>query len=202
MKENEKRYDIVSALNGKNQVIASKDKEIALLKEALKNSKEKVETIDLTSGEGTEESNKRPRTDGTTPKSNLALLHEQNKKHHQRLVQVKQEKNAAETALEGVRGEKEAAEANLKDVREDLEDAEELVGQQVIATDCWQGRFCELSDMIEAKRVDDDTIASIKERFGQEPQGSFMEVLSLLESCQVDGAAIAAIRSRSLASGS
>lgn len=76
------------------------------------------------------------------------------------------------------------------------------MGQQVIATDCWQGRFGELSDMIEAKRVDDDTIAAIKDRSGQDPQGSFMEVLSLLESCQVDGAAIAAMGSRSLASGS
>lgn len=192
-----RRYDSVQLrvdLNVKSQ-------EIALLKESLKHSKHKVETIDLTNGEGTVQSNKRPRTDDT-PKSSLAALHEQNQKHSQRLVQIKQEKNDAETALEGVRGEKEAVEANLKEAREDLEDEKEVVEQQLLATDCWQGRFGELADMVESCRVDDDAIAAIKDRFGKDPQGSFMEVISLLESCQVDGAAIAAIKNRSLVSGS
>ena len=89
------------------------------------------------------------------------------------MVQVKQEKIAAETSLENVRGEKEAVEANLRETAEDLEDANELVEQQARTTDIWQGRFDELVVLMESTA-------------GQ----------------QVDGAAIAAIRNRSLTTGS
>jgi len=90
----------------------------------------------------------------------------------------------------------------LRELKEELEDAQEIVGQQLLATDCWQGRFSELADMVEAKRVDDDAISRIRSRFDNDPQGSFMEIVLLFESCQVDGEAIANIKYRSLASGS
>jgi len=150
-------------LNAKNQ-------EIALLKEALKNSKQ-VETIDLTSGEGTEESNKRPRTDDDSPKSALAFQHEQNKQHHQRLVQVKQEKSDAETNLENVRVEKQAIETNLNETRADLEDvrddldiANETVTQVAVFTDRWQSKYDDLKALAEAAGVDGAAIAAITNR--------------------------------------
>lgn len=90
----------------------------------------------------------------------------------------------------------------LRELKEELQDAQEIVGQQLLATDCWQGRFSELADMVEAKRVDDDAISRIRSRFDNDPQGSFMEIVLLFESCQVDGKAIANIKYRSLASGS
>ena len=80
----------------------------------------------------------------------MALLHEQSREHSQRLVQVKQEKNTAE--------------ANLEEAREELEDAEELVGQQTIATNIWQGRFDELVSLAEAAEVDGAAIAAIRNR--------------------------------------
>ena len=160
----------------KDREITKKDKRITSLEAVLRLQFQQTETVlnpvDL-ENENDGPLKKRVRAEDA-PESALAVQHEQNQQFNQRLVQVKQE----------------------------LEDAEELVGQQVIATDRWQGRFGELADMVEEKQVGDDAIAAIKERFGKDPQGSFMEVVSLLESCQVDGAAIAAIRSRSLASGS
>ena len=153
------------------QEISNKDREISSLKAAvrgplkqLKKLEMIVNAVDMTNDES-EPDNKRPRTE---PKSMHSIVHEQN----QKLVQVKQEKLAAETSLESVRGEKEAVEANLRETAENLEDANKLVEQQARTTDIWQGRF-------------DELVALMESATGQ----------------QVDGAAIAAIRNRSLATG-
>ena len=132
------------------------------MKADLKNSKPIIDTVDLTSEES-EPVSKRPRTEET--KSNLAIMHEQNQQHTQRLVQVKQEKNAAEATLETVRGEKEAVEANLEEVKEDLEDSNELAGQLTLTTNVWQGRFDELVSIIEAGgQIDGAAISKIRNR--------------------------------------
>ena len=124
-------------------VITKRNKEIASLKESLKNSKS-IETVDLTSGDGTEyTSNKRQRTDA---KSYLAIQHEQN----QKIVQIKEEKIAAETALE--------------DAREDLEDSQEDMGRQVLFTDFLQSKIDELAALAEAGGVDRARVAEIKGR--------------------------------------
>ena len=150
-------------LKGKNNEIREKDEEFASLKESLKNSKPIIDTVDLTSGES-EPVSKRPRTEDTT-KSNLAIMHEQNQHHTQRLVQVKKEKNAAEATLETVRGEKEAVEANLEEVKEDLEDSNELAGQLTVTANVWQGRFDELVSLIEAGgQIDGAMISEIRNR--------------------------------------
>ncbi len=98
---------------------------------------------------------KRSRTETET---NLAILHQQNQ--NQRLVRIKQEKNATEIALENARGEKQAVEANSEGVREDLEDANKLVEQQAITTNIWQGRFDELVALVEAGQVDSATVSA------------------------------------------
>ena len=149
-------------LESKDAVIAKKDREIAKkekritsLEAALRLQFQQIETIidpiDLTTEEDTEPPNKRARLEEETPKSALALQHEQNQQYSQRLVQVKQEKNAAE--------------ANLQDVREELEDSEELIGQQAVATNIWQGRFDELVSHLESgQEVDGASIAAIRNR--------------------------------------
>ena len=55
------------------------------------------------------------------------------------------------------RREKDAAEASLRDVQEDLEDSNELVTQQTLTTDIWQGRFDELFELARAAGVDGNT---------------------------------------------
>ena len=148
-----------AVLRGKNVEIRKKNEEIASLKESLKNSKPIVDTVDLTSGES-EPASKRPRTEDTA-KSNLAIMHEQT----QKMVQVKQEKNAVEATLEAVQGEKEAAEANLEEVKEDLEDSNELAGQLTLTTNVWQGRFDELVSLVQAGgRIDGAMISEIRNR--------------------------------------
>merc|ERR1712008_614006 len=99
-----------------NAEIAIRDEEIALLKsdracplpllekkiaslESEVNKFKHTAIVDLI-GEGAVRENKRPRTNNT-PKSGLAILH----MHNQKMVQVKQEKNAAETTLKSVRQE-------------------------------------------------------------------------------------------------
>ena len=123
-----------------------------------------LDPVDLT-GEESEPANKRPRTDDNTPKSSMAMLHEQNQQHSQRLVKVKQEKSDVETTLANVRGEKEAMEADLEEAKGDLEDSNELVEQQALTTNIWQGRFDELVSLVEAGgQVDGATIAEIRNR--------------------------------------
>jgi len=98
------KEDEVAMLRAKlealEKVTTTKDEEIASLKESLKNSKpiDVVDLIDTTSS-------KQARTEDT-PKSGLAIQHEQN----QRIVQVKEEKVAAETSLKSVREEKQSIE--------------------------------------------------------------------------------------------
>ena len=120
--------------------LESKDKEIAILKESLKNSKS-IDVVDLTDTTSYE----RPRTEDT-PKSALAIQHEQN----QKMVKVKEEKIAAETALE--------------DVREDLEDNQEDMGRQVLFTNFLQSKIDELAALAEAGGADRARVAEIKGR--------------------------------------
>lgn len=101
------------------------------------------DVVDLTIDD--EPASKRQRT-GDTLKSNLAIQHEQN----QKIVQVKEEKVAAETAL--------------KDVREDLEDNQEDMGRQVLFTDFLQSKIDELAALAEAGGVDRARVAEIKSR--------------------------------------
>ena len=79
------------------------------------------------------------------------------------MVHVKQEKNVAETALDGVHKEKVAVEADLEDVRGDLGDANDLVQQQYLAQDIWQRRFDELASLV-AGQVDGARISDIRNR--------------------------------------
>jgi len=122
------------------EVIATKDEEIASLKKSLKNSKP-IDVIDLTDTT----SSKLPLTEDT-PKSALAIQHEQN----QKMVKVKEEKVAAETALE--------------DVREDLEDNQEDMGRQVLFTNFLQSKIDELAALAEAAGADRARVAEIKGR--------------------------------------
>ena len=55
-------------------------------------------------------------------------------------------------------------EADLEEVRGDLEDSNELVGQQTVFTDIWQGRFDELAALVEAGQNDGATISAIRNR--------------------------------------
>jgi len=166
---------------GKDAVIAKisrdnakKDKQITSLKAAIRGQLQQLESIlypvDLTSEDDNEPPNKRARTDNT-PKSALAFQHEQNKQYSQRLVQIKQEKNDAETNLENVRVEKQAVESNLQETRADLEDvrddldiANETVTQQAVFTDRWQSKYDDLKALAEANGVDGAAIAAITNR--------------------------------------
>ena len=123
------------------EVITTKDEEIASLKESLKNSKP-IDVIDLTDDTT---SSKLSQTEDT-PKSALALQHEQN----QKMAKVKEEKIAAETALE--------------DVREDLEDNQEDMGRQVLFTNFLQSKIDELAALAEAAGADRARVAEIKGR--------------------------------------
>ena len=90
-------------------------------------------------------------------KSNPTNLHEQNKK----LVQVKEEKNTAEAALKSVLEEQEAAEADFEEVMENLRDANDLVQQQYLAQDIWQGRFDELVSLVGSGQVVGEIISAV-----------------------------------------
>ena len=153
---------------------AKKDNRIATLEGAIRGQLYQLETIidpvDLTSEDDNEPPNKRARTEDTT-KSALAIQHEQNKKHTQRLVKIKQEKSDAETTLENVRVEKQAVESNLnetrtdlEDVREDLDIANETVTQVAVFTDRWQSKFDDMKALAEANGADGAAIAAIRDR--------------------------------------
>jgi hypothetical protein len=141
------------------------------LKEQLKNSRP-IETVDLTNAneiepasESGEDSNEeKPPSKRRRTKSNLAVALEQT----QQLVEVKEEAKeraaAAEANVTLARREKDAAEASLRDVREDLEDSNELVTQQTLTTDIWQGRFDELFELARAAGVDGNTLSEIRYR--------------------------------------
>ena len=71
---------------------------------------------------------------------------------------------AAEANAETARREKDAVEASLRGVQEDLEDANEVVTQQTLATDIWQGRFDEIFELARAAGVDGKTLSEIRHR--------------------------------------
>ena len=83
-------------------------------------------------------------------------------------MQVKEEAKeraaVAEANVASARREKDAAEASLRDVQEDLEDSNELVTQQTLTTDIWQGRFDELFELARAAGVDGNTLSEIRYR--------------------------------------
>ncbi len=145
--------------------------ENASLKEQLKNSRPIIETVDLTnkidpgSSSGGEDSNEEePPSKRRRMKSNLAFALEQT----QKMVKVKEEAKeraaVAEANVAVARREKDAAEASLRDVEEDLEDSEELVFQQTLTTNIWQGRFDELFELAEAAGVDGSLLSEIRNR--------------------------------------
>ena len=142
--------------------LAAKERRIESIRSPLEQLRNFIDPVDLT-GDENEPSNKRPRV-GSTIKSNLSIVYQQNQQHTQRLVQVKQEKSEAETNLRGIQVEKEVMEANLNDTREDLEDANDLVQQQLLATDNWQGRFDEVTNLVLAGQADGAAIAEIRNR--------------------------------------
>jgi len=131
----------------KDRDLAKKDKQITSLKAAVRGQLQ--QPVDLTNEDNNEPANKRARTEDT-PKSALAIQHEQNQQYSQRLVQVKQEKNTAE--------------ANLNEAREELEDAEEDMGRQVLFTDFLQSKIDELAALAEAGGADRARVAEIKSR--------------------------------------
>ena len=94
--KDEKSKDKDAEIAKKDRDLAKKDKQITSLKTAIRVQLQQLDTIidpvDLTSEEDTEPPNKRTRvTEEDTPKSALAIQHEQNQQYSQRLVQVKQE---------------------------------------------------------------------------------------------------------------
>ena len=137
----------------RDKVIVIKDKHIASLKKHLEKG-ESGDTIDLTvedDSDGEEDSEpmkKRPRPNSDIPKKSLAsiLLEEKSDK----LVQVKEERIAAETALE--------------DTKEDLEDTQEEFGNQVLYVNFLQGKIDELVELAEGAGADRSKIAEIKGR--------------------------------------
>lgn len=160
LKEKEKINQLMAS---KDKEIVEKDKEIALLKESLENSKQigavelsdeeiailqdAVETVDMTNDELDEPACKRPRTEDTPMKSLAGILLEETGK---RLVKVKQEQ--VETR------------ADLEDVRDDLDIANETVTQQAVFTDAWQSKFDELAAIAQAAGVDGRVISEIRNR--------------------------------------
>ena len=79
------------------KITASKDKKIVFMESEVKNAKKiDIDIVNFTS-KGIEWADKQPRA-GNTPKIILVILRRQNKK----LVQVKQEKNAAMITLNSV----------------------------------------------------------------------------------------------------
>ena len=56
------------------------------------------------------------------------------------------------------------AESQLANALEDLEDTQETLGQQVVFTDSWQGRFDELAILAEAAGVDKVQVCNIRNR--------------------------------------
>jgi DNA-binding winged helix-turn-helix (wHTH) protein len=135
--------------------------EIDALKEQLKNSKP-IEIIDIELSSGDDSLEGKPPS--KRRKSNLAIALKQT---HQ-VVKVKEEAiqraAAAEASVEAARREEEAVEATLRDVQEDLEDANEVVAQQTLTTDIWQGRFDEVFELAHAAGVDGKTLSEIRFR--------------------------------------
>ena len=109
----------------RDKEIATKDQRIDFMEAAIRSPMEQlrniIDPVDLT-GDENEPSNKRSRTGGTAI-SSLAIMHQQNMEHNQKMVQVKQEMNIAEANLKSV-------ETNLEEAKDDLEAANETVQHQ------------------------------------------------------------------------
>ena len=147
--KDEEIADNVKAIVKQDRIIAQKDEVIACLKDSLVNSKPTIDTVDLTVINSELNNNKRQRIDNSPEnKKSLAsiLLDEKS----QKLVQVKEEKIAAVTALE--------------DTKEDLEDTREEFGNQVLYVNFLQGKIEELTKLAEAAGADRSKIAKIKGR--------------------------------------
>jgi chromosome segregation ATPase len=90
------------------------------------------------------------------------------KEQSQQMVKVKEEAiqraAAAEANAETARLEKDAVEASLRDVQEDLEDVNEVVTQQTLTTDIWQGRFDEVFELAREAGVDGKRLSEIRYR--------------------------------------
>lgn len=139
--------------------------QIGFLETRLENSIPYNNTVDLT-GDGSDDgqaniNQKRPRIEEIA-RNDYAKEHLQNL--NSRLVQVKEEKAASETALVTVRVEKETVKANLEEPKNDLDDAEELNGQQALAVNILQGRIDELVSLARAAGADGAVIAEIQNR--------------------------------------
>mmetsp|Transcript_19107 Transcript_19107/g.38473 ORF Transcript_19107/g.38473 Transcript_19107/m.38473 type:complete len:189 (+) Transcript_19107:808-1374(+) len=143
--------------------------EIDSMKEQLKNSR-LIETVDLTNdieqaasaGEGSNE--KEPPSKRLRTKSNLAVALEQTQQMVEVKVEAKERAAAAEAKVAAARREKDVVEASLRDVQEDLEDSNELVTQQTLTTDIWQGRFDELFELARAAGIDGNLLSEIRNR--------------------------------------
>lgn len=77
--------------------------------------------------------------------------------------QIKQRDEYGAT-LKKVKIEKEAAKDALAEAKEDVEDANELVQQQTLFTDKWQGKFDDLAELAEEAGVDIQKINEIRYR--------------------------------------
>ena len=131
----------------RDNIIAKKDEDIAALNELLLNSKTTIDTVDLTADDSEINNNKRPRTDDSPKKSLASILLDEKS---QKLIKVKQEKIATETALE--------------DTKEDLEDTQEEFGNQVMYVNFLQGKIDELAELAKAAGADRSKITEIKGR--------------------------------------
>jgi len=162
-------HDTQREIDDLRSVIEHYKTEIDSLKEQLKNSRP-IETVDLTNevdpSTATEDdsNHEEPPSKRRRTKSNLANALEKS----QQMVAVKEEAvqraAAAEANAEAARWEKDAVEASLRGVQEDLEDANEVVTQQTLATDIWQGRFDEIFELARAAGVDGKTLSEIRHR--------------------------------------
>ncbi|KAL7431067.1 hypothetical protein ACHAXM_002505 [Skeletonema potamos] len=124
--------------------------------------------------------------------SNLAIALEQTQQMVKVKEEAMQRAAEAEASVEAARREKDAAAASLRNVKEqsqqtvsvkqeaiqraaaaeasveaarrEKEDANEVVTQQTLATDIWQGRFDEIFELARAAGVDGKTLSEIRHR--------------------------------------
>ena len=100
----------------------------------------------------------------TKSKSNLAVAWEQNQQTVAVKVEANQRAAVAEAHLEVARREKNGLEDSLREMQAELEEANELTGQQTLASDIWQGRFDEVFELARAAGVDANRLFEIRNR--------------------------------------
>jgi len=140
-------HQLSHELKERETKITSLKDEITSLKVDLKRSKP-INVVDLTNNNIASTLSKRPRIEKyeVQPKSTLAIQYEQN----QKIVQVKEEKVAAEKAME--------------DAKEDLEDTQEDLGNQVLYVNFLQSKIDELAALAENAGADRAKVAEIRGR--------------------------------------